>query len=164
MVPDRGHGARRDHDALEEIGGAAERARHRRLDRIGMRDGDHAGARMTLDDPGERRGAARLHLGEGLAAGKTKPAGVPLHDLPFGLAGEPPKLLAGPLADVAVGQVAIDANGQAAQAGDRHRRLARSRPRSEEHTSELQSLAYLVCRLLLEKKKNNMLNDALVTL
>src|SRR2546425_6665745 len=28
------------------------------------------------------------------------------------------------------------------------------RERSEEHTSELQSLAYLVCRLLLEKKKN----------
>src|SRR5687767_15689156 len=32
----------------------------------------------------------------------------------------------------------------------RLRRLARS----EEHTSELQSLAYLVCRLLLEKKNN----------
>src|SRR2546425_12906123 len=29
--------------------------------------------------------------------------------------------------------------------------------RSEEHTSELQSLAYLVCRLLLEKKKNHTL-------
>src|SRR2546425_4003948 len=29
--------------------------------------------------------------------------------------------------------------------------------RSEEHTSELQSLAYLVCRLLLEKKKKNIL-------
>src|SRR2546425_4912688 len=28
-----------------------------------------------------------------------------------------------------------------------------SSARSEEHTSELQSLAYLVCRLLLEKKK-----------
>src|SRR5687767_15456335 len=28
-----------------------------------------------------------------------------------------------------------------------------STTRSEEHTSELQSLAYLVCRLLLEKKK-----------
>src|SRR2546425_11693145 len=28
-------------------------------------------------------------------------------------------------------------------------------PRSEEHTSELQSLAYLVCRLLLEKKNNS---------
>src|SRR5208337_5546743 len=27
--------------------------------------------------------------------------------------------------------------------------------RSEEHTSELQSPMYLVCRLLLEKKKNN---------
>src|SRR5687767_15524995 len=32
--------------------------------------------------------------------------------------------------------------------------LIRDDLRSEEHTSELQSLAYLVCRLLLEKKKN----------
>src|SRR2546425_4800530 len=31
----------------------------------------------------------------------------------------------------------------------------RSGLRSEEHTSELQSLAYLVCRLLLEKKKKH---------
>src|SRR2546425_8119747 len=31
--------------------------------------------------------------------------------------------------------------------------LGAARERSEEHTSELQSLAYLVCRLLLEKKK-----------
>src|SRR2546425_3777383 len=44
----------------------------------------------------------------------------------------------------------------------RLRRSASSRPprntspsRSEEHTSELQSLAYLVCRLLLEKKKTD---------
>src|SRR2546425_6552095 len=29
--------------------------------------------------------------------------------------------------------------------------------RSEEHTSELQSLAYLVCRLLLEKKKKSVI-------
>src|SRR5205823_11754562 len=45
-----------------------------------------------------------------------------------------------------------------------HRSLARQRhdellraadERSEEHTSELQSLAYLVCRLLLEKKKTD---------
>src|SRR3712207_7413430 len=35
----------------------------------------------------------------------------------------------------------------------RERRLMR-RGRSEEHTSELQSRQYLVCRLLLEKKKN----------
>src|SRR5437899_12863484 len=32
-------------------------------------------------------------------------------------------------------------------------RLAFARRRSEEHTSELQSLRHLVCRLLLEKKK-----------
>src|SRR3712207_7218278 len=32
------------------------------------------------------------------------------------------------------------------------------RVRSEEHTSELQSRQYLVCRLLLEKKKNNSRN------
>src|SRR2546425_6204689 len=35
----------------------------------------------------------------------------------------------------------------------RIRRAEADVDRSEEHTSELQSLAYLVCRLLLEKKK-----------
>src|SRR5687767_15719443 len=35
----------------------------------------------------------------------------------------------------------------------RRRPLCARYVRSEEHTSELQSLAYLVCRLLLEKKK-----------
>src|SRR5262245_63252333 len=39
----------------------------------------------------------------------------------------------------------------AAEARDTHSRLYRS----EEHTSELQSLRHLVCRLLLEKKKKN---------
>src|SRR2546425_9595567 len=34
----------------------------------------------------------------------------------------------------------------------------RTSTRSEEHTSELQSLAYLVCRLLLEKKKKNIVD------
>src|SRR5205823_9013344 len=42
-----------------------------------------------------------------------------------------------------VGAIALRANATQRDA----------RPRSEEHTSELQSLAYLVCRLLLEKKK-----------
>src|SRR5690242_21576816 len=37
----------------------------------------------------------------------------------------------------------------------RRRDDARSRQRSEEHTSELQSHVNLVCRLLLEKKKYN---------
>src|SRR2546425_5006494 len=39
------------------------------------------------------------------------------------------------------------------QADLRHIHPRGLRHRSEEHTSELQSLAYLVCRLLLEKKK-----------
>src|SRR3712207_7343918 len=42
-------------------------------------------------------------------------------------------------------------------AGRRRRRVEQpwaDLPRSEEHTSELQSRQYLVCRLLLEKKKN----------
>src|SRR2546425_5475528 len=39
---------------------------------------------------------------------------------------------------------------------DRIPREVHASPRSEEHTSELQSLAYLVCRLLLEKKKRTM--------
>src|SRR2546429_7014853 len=35
-----------------------------------------------------------------------------------------------------------------------HRKSETARRRSEEHTSELQSRLHLVCRLLLEKKKN----------
>src|SRR3712207_7924557 len=44
--------------------------------------------------------------------------------------------------------------------------LARARValyRSEEHTSELQSRQYLVCRLLLEKKKNNFAYESCTT-
>src|SRR5205823_13854377 len=44
--------------------------------------------------------------------------------------------------------------GQDRAAGHPARAVRLRRGRSEEHTSELQSLAYLVCRLLLEKKKN----------
>src|SRR6266568_7331344 len=36
-------------------------------------------------------------------------------------------------------------------------------PRSEEHTSELQSQFHLVCRLLLEKKKNHIIRGPAVT-
>src|SRR5947209_17253443 len=42
--------------------------------------------------------------------------------------------------------------------GGAHLRLDRS-DRSEEHTSELQSRQYLVCRLLLEKKKKSKKNS-----
>src|SRR2546425_8321828 len=44
-----------------------------------------------------------------------------------------------------------------------HRVLHRA-PRSEEHTSELQSLAYLVCRLLLEKKKQTSTTEPMPSL
>src|SRR5690625_6729604 len=39
----------------------------------------------------------------------------------------------------------------------RHERRADFEPRSEEHTSELQSRGHLVCRLLLEKINNKLL-------
>src|SRR3989442_8889687 len=39
--------------------------------------------------------------------------------------------------------------------------IPRSRGRSEEHTSELQSRPHLVCRLLLEKKKKSISNPSL---
>src|SRR3712207_7485492 len=42
------------------------------------------------------------------------------------------------------------------------RPACRLRARSEEHTSELQSRQYLVCRLLLEKKKKNNLTITIV--
>src|SRR5205823_8445486 len=50
--------------------------------------------------------------------------------------------------------------GLSGMVGERRRLqgLERGELRSEEHTSELQSLAYLVCRLLLEKKKKNKTN------
>src|SRR3712207_7027741 len=49
-----------------------------------------------------------------------------------------------PAAALAALEVAVRGRGAA---------LARLEDRSEEHTSELQSRQYLVCRLLLEKKK-----------
>src|SRR5258705_7712830 len=42
-----------------------------------------------------------------------------------------------------------------AAAVDQHQSRGTRRIRSEEHTSELQSLRHLVCRLLLEKKKKH---------
>src|SRR3712207_7505687 len=45
------------------------------------------------------------------------------------------------------------AEAQVVVVGDHRLRRVAHAPRSEEHTSELQSRQYLVCRLLLEKKK-----------
>src|SRR2546422_3883796 len=58
------------------------------------------------------------------------------------------------------------APGRASGCGVRGRGVSRPRalcrvaaPRSEEHTSELQSRLHLVCRLLLEKKKKKNINN-----
>src|SRR3712207_7790054 len=75
----------------------------------------------------------RLHGGDRVTAG----GGDPLLQLPH-----------------LVGQVRLVAHGgrhPAEQRGDLRAGLGE---RSEEHTSELQSRQYLVCRLLLEKKNN----------
>src|SRR3989441_70537 len=79
-------------------------------------------------------------------------------------AGRGPPRLPGPLPHRAALRgaprvVPLRARGRDRSARRVHGRRARMdarapRARSEEHTSELQSLAYLVCRLLLEKKKN----------
>src|SRR2546427_2131456 len=62
----------------------------------------------------------------------------------------PPDVLGGPMLAVAVVGLAANLGG----AWLLHADAATSR--SEEHTSELQSQSNLVCRLLLEKKKNNL--------
>src|SRR2546425_5971150 len=54
---------------------------------------------------------------------------------------------------VAVGLVVLAVRAEEAAVVKKDRVNVRAQGRSEEHTSELQSLAYLVCRLLLEKKK-----------
>src|SRR5205823_12935813 len=57
--------------------------------------------------------------------------------------------------DVAAGPGQLEQRLQARSVGGWQGRGRRCEPagRSEEHTSELQSLAYIVCRLLPEKKK-----------
>src|SRR3712207_7849011 len=66
------------------------------------------------------------------------------------------------LVEIFVGHVDLVAEGpiRAEVEGERHHPEVRTfERRSEEHTSELQSRQYLVCRLLLEKKKNNTTQD-----
>src|SRR3712207_7236864 len=48
--------------------------------------------------------------------------------------------------------------------GERRQQGQHPRLRSEEHTSELQSRQYLVCRLLLEKKKNSQARSYLLNI
>src|SRR3712207_8119812 len=73
--------------------------------------------------------------------GEQRPVGDPVERLPGGREQ----------------RLAPDRQGQAGRA-------AAEQVRSEEHTSELQSRQYLVCRLLLEKKKNKHKVHALTSL
>src|SRR5437762_741487 len=67
-------------------------------------------------------------------------------------------VLAGALANPVDGAVLLFRGASPAVAN------ARTRSRSEEHTSELQSPMYLVCRLLLEKKKKNKHDDLIISI
>src|SRR3712207_8118420 len=58
-----------------------------------------------------------------------------------------------------VGQRAALAGHGEGQDRQRHHGVRLQQPRSEEHTSELQSRQYLVCRLLLEKKKQTQMKN-----
>src|SRR3712207_8833870 len=66
---------------------------------------------------------------------------------------------AGHISDAINGAIALAniriTQGRLREAMSTYERGLRLATRSEEHTSELQSRQYLVCRLLLEKKKNN---------
>src|SRR2546425_8211836 len=76
-------------------------------------------------------------------------------------AGEPESRGAGGDIPAHASLYAAHARARRAGAHDGARGVSGVRPRqrSEEHTSELQSLAYLVCRLLLEKKKKTRDHD-----
>src|SRR3712207_8641545 len=64
------------------------------------------------------------------------------------------RVIVGPLLREEFLQPVRPAHGGGALAEVGHRRHEHRPLRSEEHTSELQSRQYLVCRLLLEKNKN----------
>src|SRR3712207_7952737 len=67
------------------------------------------------------------------------------------------KPLAGPrLAGAAEHDAVVQAEGPFAPEPDRDGGETEPGPRSEEHTSEIQSRQYIVCRLLLEKKKTHL--------
>src|SRR5687768_18115305 len=84
-------------------------------------------------------------------------------DLPIGVApGNPDEhlaLAAGELRQCARGGLGrVSPNNRAQPPRDRRTEERLPPPRSEEHTSELQSRLHLVCRLLLEKKNTTQTN------
>src|SRR3712207_8550028 len=74
--------------------------------------------------------------------------------LDVGGIGQPPPALEDDHAGEHEQRGAVDLRGEDLGAPEPEGEGPRRRARSEEHTSELQSRQYLVCRLLLEKKTN----------
>src|SRR2546425_1284066 len=124
----------------------------------------HSRARRWLSSGSSRTSTGLLRIQQFAAQRMRKGAGdrhfdKPMNEIPCGgeihhavVAGAPGQLirivLRGPF-----DQDALDRADHAHADRARLRLQQRLQARSEEHTSELQSLAYLVCRLLLEKKK-----------
>src|SRR2546425_7751335 len=111
------------------------------------RDGAGAGARRP-DPPGGDRGGARRAPAVAIARRRDRP---PRWRAPRGIFhGDPSSH--GRLTAQMCGIIGVTGIPDAARLAYLGLYSLQHR-RSEEHTSELQSLAYLVCRLLLEKKK-----------
>src|SRR3989441_231940 len=107
--------------------------------------------RLTVIDDTYNANPASLRwavkFADWLARRRGRPLAVVVGSM-LELGAESDKLHAAAAAEIAaLGPALVAAVGDFAPAFEPYRQ------RSEEHTSELQSLAYLVCRLLLEKKK-----------
>src|SRR2546427_3212259 len=113
--------------------------------------GPRAGA-LTDRHPATRYAAACGHA----SRRATRPAWRPSLDGP---PANPCLAAAGPAAGGAAGLAVAGAAGCRARCGAGTHGSG-DRPRSEEHTSELQSQSNLVCRLLLEKKKKKLRESA----
>src|SRR2546425_7979348 len=90
----------------------------------------------------------------------TSAAVLALFALPLAAQAAAPKPPAGDEMTMTGQVIDVNCNTAMGVSGPSHKQCAeacanKGVARSEEHTSELQSLAYLVCRLLLEKKKND---------
>ena len=100
--------------------------RHRGLDGIGMRDGHDDVPGVTGHDAVDGARDARLHLGEGLAAGEVEAARVLLDRFPLVGLVRVLQRHARELADVQLEQAALDAHGLVPRLGDDARRLTRA--------------------------------------
>src|SRR2546425_7164308 len=158
-TPRPGAGARRPSGHITKLAASLitrDRTRHvarrpRRPAATAARRGVRLGAELLRLGPPGRRGRAPVELPQDPR--RTRPVRGTLGLPHLGVRRDPPDRTGG-AAPGAAGAVAAVRTPAVGAGGGRRSSRPGGRPRSEEHTSELQSLAYLVCRLLLEKKKN----------